>query len=102
MPTFQPPLPAALLLGAALLAGPAMAQRNGDVRNGLDNQPTKGEVRSRERAADVAPSPQGQAAQTGKVDSIYKDLMGKENRDGMTNAPTSPNGPMTTSPGTTR
>lgn len=44
---------------AAALCGTtaAWAQRNGDVRGGMDNQPTQGEVRSRERATGVAPPP---------------------------------------------
>jgi hypothetical protein len=95
---------AALLLSGALLAAPALAlaQRNGDVSNGMNNQPTSGEVRSKESAAGVAPSPQRSQAQTGAVDNIYKDLMTKENRDGLTDAPTNPTGPLTTAPVTTQ
>ncbi|MGI4953734.1 MAG: hypothetical protein ACRYGM_18170 [Janthinobacterium lividum] len=94
----------ALLLSGALLAAPslALAQRNGDVSNGMNNQPTSGEVRSKESAGGVAPSPQRNQAQTGAVDNIYKDLMTKENRDGLTNAPTNPTGPLTTAPVTTQ
>ena len=102
MPANPRPLLPALVAAACLLAAPAFAQRNGDVSNGLNNQPTSGEVRSRERAAAVAPPPQRDAAQTGTVDNIYKDLMTKENGDGMAHAPTDPKGPMTTAPVTTR
>ena len=74
-----------------LVPGVASAQRNGDVSGGLNNQPTSGEVQSRERAAGVAAPAPAQQAQTGAVDNIYKDLMGKERQDGQTTAPADPN-----------
>lgn len=77
-----------------VLPGLAAAQRNGDVSNGMNNQPSSGEVQSRERAAGVAPPAQAQQAQTGQVDTIYKQLMTKERQDGQTTAPASPTAPM--------
>ena len=44
----------AVLCGAS---ASAWAQRNGNVSNGLNNQPTQGEVQSREQASGVAPPP---------------------------------------------
>ena len=90
------------MLMSMLVIGPALAQRNGDVSSGLNNQSTHGEVTNRESAAGVAPSPQRNAAQSGAVDNIYKDLMTKEDKDGLAAAPTDPRGPMTTAPLTTR
>jgi hypothetical protein len=81
-------------MAAALLCGaPAStwAQRNGDVSNGLNNQPTYGEVQSREQAGGVAPPPAQRQRETGTVDNLYRDLMGKERSDGMTNVPAGPN-----------
>ena len=76
----------------------ALAQRNGDVSNGLDNQPTAGEVQSKERAAGVAQPPAQRQQQTGTVDNIYKELMTKERKDGQTDAPPDPNAPIATAP----
>lgn len=86
-------LAAGLLFGAPA----AWAQRNGDVSGGKDNQPTSGEVRSRERAAGVTPSPTEQRQQANTTDQLYRSLMEKERADGMTTAPADPNAPATTS-----
>ena len=88
----------AALAAAFLCAAPAWAQRNGDVRGGKDNQPTQGEVRSREQAAGVTPPPAEQQRETGTVDQLYRNLMGKERTDGLTTAPANPNAPMTPAP----
>ncbi len=79
-----------VLAAAVLLPLAAQAQRNGDVSNGLNNQPSSGEVQSREHAAGVAPPLQQQRAATGAVDNIYEDLMKKERADGLTAAPANP------------
>lgn len=78
---------------AALLCGTPVctwAQRNGDVRNGMNNQPTQGEVQSREQAGGVAPPPAERRREAGTVDNLYRDLMSKERSDGMTDAPAHP------------
>lgn len=88
----------AAIAATLLCAAPAWAQHNGDVRGGMNNQPTKGEVRSREQADGVAPPPVQQQRETGAVDQLYRNLMGKERADGITTAPANPNAPMTPAP----
>lgn len=88
----------AALAAAVLCAAPAWAQRNGDVRGGKDNQPTQGEVRSREGAVGVTPPPAEQRRETGTVDQIYRNLMSKERADGITTAPADPNAPVSPAP----
>lgn len=83
------PIAAALLILAAS-PGAALAQRNGNEQNGLNYQPSAGQVEPKERAAGVAPPPQVQQQQTHEVDSIYRNLMTKERGDGMTAAPANP------------
>lgn len=89
----SPALAAALLCGAS-----ARAQRNGDVQGGMDNQPTQGEVRSRERAAGVTPPPADQKRETGTVDQVYRNLMSEERADGIMTAPADPNAPLSPAP----
>ena len=92
--------PAAVLVLASLCgaASAAWAQRNGDVRNGQDNEPTKAEVRSRERAAGVTPPPAELRRETGTVESLYRTLMSEERADDMTTAPADPNASMALAP----
>lgn len=83
---------AAILCGASA-AG--WAQRDGDVSGGMDNQPTRGEVETRERAAGVVPPPAERRREAETVDRLYRRLMDGERAGRGTAAPAGPDAPPT-------
>lgn len=56
----------------------------------MNNQPTQGEVQTREQAGGVAPPPAERRREAGTVDNLYRDLMSKEQSDAMADAPAHP------------
>jgi hypothetical protein len=71
---------AALILAFSLTGlSVSMAQpRNGNVQNGLNYQPTQGEVGERERAAGVAPSTERERALDAEMEEINRQLLRNE------------------------
>lgn len=69
---------AVALVATVTLAGTARAQQNGNTYNGVHNEPSQGNVRSKEQAAGVAPPSQQRQRTTQETDQLYNKLMKQE------------------------